>query len=65
MSHIERMEVEHAELKQKIDGLTAFTTTQVFLDLPSIDQQLMEEQCKHMVDYLVILGRRLERSKEA
>lgn len=62
MSHIERIRKEKNELQIKINALSDFTTTQVFLDLEEYDQQLLEEQLKHMVDYNVILGRRLYRA---
>lgn len=60
MEHVERMKVEHKELKEKIDKLNAFIhSNQIFKQLDDLEQARMIKQAGHMEAYLQVLDSRI------
>ena len=57
--HQQRVVDEHAELRIKLDKLTVFMPTPVFLGLPSDEQERLRDQHHHMACYLDVLARRI------
>lgn len=57
--YIERMKIEHRELKDKLDKLNNFIHGNLFDELDKRNQQLMIEQSVHMTGYLRTLDTRL------
>ena len=65
MSHVDRMKVEHRELKVKVDALNAFIHgNEIFSKLDDIERADMIKQCGHMESYLSVLERRIWRAVE-
>lgn len=62
-THIERMEVEHAELVDRILKLDTFTNTEAFLALPELERIDLLEQGLLMAKYRNKLKDRLQRAK--
>lgn len=61
--HIERMEGELAELRDRSEKLTAFIRSNpVFNGLASIDQALLAQQLSAMRQYEATLSLRIDRS---
>ena len=61
---IERLEIEHKQLKEKIDKLNIFTSSDKFKSLTSEHQILLEMQFGYMIDYYKVLEKRLKLIKE-
>lgn len=57
--YIERMKIEHNELKDKKEKLDAFIESEKFSELDFRNQRLLIEQCAHMKNYLDTLSARL------
>jgi len=57
--HEERMIVESDELQEKITKLMAFLTTEPYSKLTKSNQELMMMQLGTMVDYYLILAKRI------
>lgn len=60
-AHQQRVLAERLDLAYKVDRLTAFFPSQVFVDLPDEDRRLLELQYGHMHDYLRVLDQRIAR----
>ena len=59
-AHLERMKVEHNELKVKIDALNGFIcNNEIFKSLPLDEQVRMIQQAGFMKSYLDVLHSRL------
>lgn len=54
-----RMVEEKVELSKRVEKLGDFFCTQTFVELARVEQILLEEQYKHMSDYLYVLRQRL------
>lgn len=63
MSHIERMETEFSELRQRVSKLLNFIMGSAVKELPAEDQADLKEQFEHMARYEAVLQRRLTRAK--
>lgn len=50
---------EVEELDEKIEKLDAFTGTDNFYSLPSVEQELLCKQLQHMRDYSSVLRKRI------
>ena len=58
--HIDRMKIEHKELKQKTDALNAFIHgNEVFQTLCDLEQARMIKQVGFMESYLSVLNERI------
>lgn len=58
--HVERMKIEHRELKVKIDALNAFIHgNEIFKTLKDIEQVAMVKQLGFMESYLSVLNGRI------
>ena len=61
--HVERMLVEHKELKQKVEKLDAFIgTNPIFKSLSEEEQRDMRLQFRAMMIYLDVLMTRIRRA---
>jgi hypothetical protein len=62
--HLQRMETELAELRDRIEKLTNFAQAKnlTFTDLPETDRLLLVTQCRAMTAYLGILEIRVLRA---
>lgn len=59
-NHVERMKVEHQELKTKIDALNAFIhSNPIFKQLEDLEQVRMIKQLGFMESYLEMLSKRI------
>lgn len=59
--HIERMQLELAELAERTSKLAGFISSNpIFKQLPSDERQLMREQLEYMVGYHDTLETRLD-----
>lgn len=54
-----RVENELKELTNKINGLAAFICSENYHELPTIQQNLLRNQLKHMISYGSVLSYRL------
>lgn len=62
-AHIERMQVEIAELDDKRQKLSSFIEGgELYNKLPAEDQDLMQRQLMHMNEYSNVLALRIERA---
>ena len=63
MSHLNRLQIEKAELDQKIESLRAFVWdgNDVYDSLPQVDTNLLANQLHTMRAYSEILKQRIER----
>lgn len=60
MEHLDRMKVEHSELKQKIEALRMFIhSNPEFKQLEDLEQVRMIKQLGFMESYLEVLGARI------
>lgn len=60
MEHLERMKVEHQELKVKIEALSVFIhSNPIFKQLENLEQVRMIKQLGFMESYLEVLGTRI------
>lgn len=57
----QRVRRERNSLEKNVAKLWIFITTQNFKQLDPKDQSLLQEQFKHMMDYLLVLNERIER----
>lgn len=58
-THIDRLIIEHAELEEKINKLSSFCKTEVYLKLPIPERGLLDSQFSAMCSYYGILTVRL------
>jgi hypothetical protein len=61
-SHVERMEIEHAELSERISKLDDFLTTDTFKALDPREQHDLSKQRNAMGEYRFSLSKRLARA---
>ena len=61
-TYVQRLQLEHVELSQKITKLQAFLESADFSKLAEEDQQLLQIQNNHMRVYLDVLHTRMQRS---
>jgi hypothetical protein len=59
---VQRMQVEHDQLEQRITALTYFIAGPAFRPLDKIDQDLLKSQLHVMNGYLALLEMRIERA---
>lgn len=58
--HVVRMVHELTELKTKIEALKIFNAGSVYLTLPELDRNLLEQQLIYMEAYAMILNQRYD-----
>ena len=58
-SFADRVKVEQAELREKVDKLVTFLDTDFFKSLSVPEQELLVDQSNHMVRYLAVLDHRI------
>lgn len=58
-SFADRVKVEQAELREKVDKLVTFLDTDFFKTLSVPEQELLVDQSNHMVRYLAVLDHRI------
>lgn len=61
-TYVQRLHLEHDELNQKIDKLQVFLESDGLSKLSYEDQQLLQNQYNHMMEYLIVLHTRMQRS---
>ena len=61
-TYAQRIQLEHDELKQKITKLQVFLESDYLSKLEHEDQQLLQNQYNHMIEYLNVLHTRMQRS---
>lgn len=61
--HLQRMEVELAELRTKCAGLEAFLKGKVFKTLPNAERVRMNKQMIAMDDYVTVLQERVNHAE--
>jgi len=58
-SYIDRLIDEYKELIKKIEALENFLTSDKIKTVDEIEQDLLKEQCTYMINYLIILNKRI------
>lgn len=63
-NHVDRMKVEHGELKQKVEALNSFIHgNEIFKGLEDLEQVRMVKQLGFMESYLSVLDQRIWAAK--
>ena len=59
---LDRLKVEHAQVKERFDKLDNFILGETFSGLPAVERTDLCEQWRHMDGYVQVLERRLARA---
>lgn len=62
-THLDRMRIEYAEIKERVLKLHTFLMSEEFRALPKEKQAKLQAQCGAMSAYVEILGQRIDEAK--